>query len=59
MACSNGINNGLQKLGLCDLDVNYTSDCTLRIYAVPFPDFVAITVCYHGNNAHVTMSRVQ
>ena len=55
MACSNGINNGLQKLELCDLDVNYTSDYTLRT----FPDFVAITIRYHGNNAHVTMSRVQ
>lgn len=36
MACSNGINNGLQKMGLCDLDVNYTSDYTLRICS-PFP----------------------
>jgi len=59
MACSNGINNGLQKMGLCDLDVNYNLHQRLYIKDMQSLSQTSITVRYHGNNAHVTMSRVQ
>lgn len=46
-------------MGLCDLDVNYNLHQRLYIKDMQSLSQTSITVRYHGNNAHVTMSRVQ